>query len=87
MPIDGNIAVQPDSTGKKVDTSELTRADGVTVVERQRMVNADDTNTSAAGLAEVRDRKVQVGSLELRLLHSIDDSLKQIAFLLEATLR
>ncbi len=51
MPIDGNIAVQPDSTGKKVDTSELTRADGVTVVERQRMVNADDTNA----LAVVKD--------------------------------
>lgn len=83
---DGVVQVLPDSTGKKVDTSELTRSDA-TVVERQRLVTADDSNTSAAGLAEVRDKKIQVGSLELRLLHSIDDSLKQIAFLLEASLK
>ena len=37
------VIVQPDSTGKKVDVTELTRDSGV-VVERQRMVLASDSN-------------------------------------------
>lgn len=46
---DGLVQVAPDSTGKKVDTSELTV--GANTVERQRVVLADSSN--AAGLAVV----------------------------------
>lgn len=46
---DGIVQVPVDSTGKKIDTSELTV--GSNTVERQRMVIADPTD--AAGLADV----------------------------------
>jgi len=46
---DGYVGVAPDGTGKKVDSSELTV--GTNVVERQRIVHADDTNP--LGLAKV----------------------------------
>lgn len=46
---DGIIQVAPDSTGKKVDTSELTV--NAQTVERQRIVLAD--NSDAAGVAHV----------------------------------
>jgi hypothetical protein len=48
---DGIVIVQPDSTGKKIDTSELTV--GPNTVERQRTVIADDS--TAAALAKVRN--------------------------------
>ena len=48
---DGLVQVGPDSTGKKVDTSELTV--GANTVERQRIVMADPT--TAAALATVRN--------------------------------
>ena len=38
---DGVVQVPADSTGKKIDTSEVTRNDGTTVVERQRVVATD----------------------------------------------
>lgn len=38
---DGSVQLPLEGTGKKVDNSELTRAD-LTVVERQRIVVADD---------------------------------------------
>jgi hypothetical protein len=47
---DGVVVVQPDSSGKKIDTSELTV--GANTVERQRMVLADPTN--ATSLAAVK---------------------------------
>jgi hypothetical protein len=40
---DGYTQVAPDSTGDKIDTSELTRADA-TVVNRQRVVIGDDVD-------------------------------------------
>lgn len=46
---DGVVQVPPDSSGKKVDTSELTVS--AQTVERQRVVLAD--NTAASGLAAV----------------------------------
>jgi hypothetical protein len=46
---DGIVQIQPDSTGKKVDVSELTV--GSNTVERQRLVLADDAD--ALGLAHV----------------------------------
>jgi hypothetical protein len=48
---DGTVQVAPDSTGKKVDTSELTV--GANTVERQRIVIADDA--TAAALAAVKN--------------------------------
>jgi hypothetical protein len=42
---DGTVQVPPDSSGKKIDTAELTRPD-TTVVERQRVVIADNTDPS-----------------------------------------
>jgi hypothetical protein len=53
---DGIVQVAPDSTGKKVDTSELTVS--AQTVERQRIVVADDT--AAAGVGKVQN--VQPGS-------------------------
>lgn len=44
---DGLVQVPPDSTGKKVDTSELTV--GANTVERQRIVVADSTTAAALG--------------------------------------
>src|SRR4051794_18707750 len=52
----GIVQVAPDSTGKKVDTSELTVS--AQTVERQRIVVADDT--AAAGVGKVQN--VQPGS-------------------------
>lgn len=49
---DGIIQVPPDSTGKKVDTSEVTRQDGV-VVQRQRMIMADDETGTNSLLHEL----------------------------------
>lgn len=46
---DGSVALAPDGTGKKVDTSELTRASDAAVVERQRMVLADDQYSANLG--------------------------------------
>lgn len=47
---DGIVQVAPDSTGKKIDSSELTV--GPNTVERQRVVLADDS--AAGGLAAVK---------------------------------
>ncbi len=73
---DGKVTVPPDSSGKNIDTSELTRADG-TVVERQRVVIGDPTDPtkfvdlSGAGLAVAVNFDEVVGQL------------KRIALLLE----
>jgi hypothetical protein len=40
---DGYVQVAPDSTGKKIDNTELIRADGTTI-ERQRVVIGSDEN-------------------------------------------
>lgn len=40
---DDYVQVQPDSTGAKVDTTQLTREDG-TIIERQRVVIGSDEN-------------------------------------------
>jgi hypothetical protein len=82
---DGVIQVPVDSTGKKIDTSEITRTDSAaTVVERQRMVIGDDS--SPAAMAEVRDQKLQTEDAQLGVLNSIDEKLGRIVFLLEAAL-
>lgn len=53
---DGYVQVAPDSTGKKIDNAELTRADK-TVVERQRVVLGSDENPSQqVSVAGEKDR-------------------------------
>lgn len=54
---DGYVQVAVDGAGKKVDNSELTRADG-TVVERQRIVIGDDVDPTLR--ARVQDGQVWV---------------------------
>lgn len=54
---DGIVQVPPDSTGKKIDTAELTRPDGA-IVERQRITIPDlvtvDSDLDRAILVELR---------------------------------
>lgn len=68
---DGQVQVLPDSTGKIIDTSELTRESG-TVVERQRIVLADpDDPTDTYSLDSVRqDRQFQ----EITMIEAIEVS-------------
>lgn len=71
---DGTVRVSPDSTGKIIDTSELTRPDA-TVVERQRMVIADPDRPEAllslsmlkqgALLGEIRDLLREIRDFQL----------------------
>lgn len=82
---DGRVQISPDSTGKNVDTSELTR-DDATVVERQRAVIADGGNIESGGLAEVRDKKLQVADRNTELLERVVDVLEEILFVLKGGL-
>ncbi len=76
MTTDSYVQVPPDSTGSKIDTSELTRSDG-TVVERQRIVISSPTDPdSFVGVSS--------GGLELAIkLDEVTGQLKRIARLLE----
>jgi hypothetical protein len=80
---DGVVQVAPDSTGAKIDQSEVTRDDG-TVVERQRVVISDDENprSQAALSGEAGRGSLDVGGAELGILRSIDTSLKVICVML-----
>jgi hypothetical protein len=40
---DGVVQLAPDGSGKKVDTSEIARPADSVLVERQRIINADNT--------------------------------------------
>jgi hypothetical protein len=64
--IDGKVQVAPDSTGKVIDNSELTRVDA-TVVERQRVNLSDpeDVNVHMSIRGEQQRSAAQVGSTEL----------------------
>jgi hypothetical protein len=65
---DGFVELQPDSTGKKVDTSELTRNDG-SLVERQRVVIGDDYNPnsflSIDSMVRVQRQLAELSTLEI----------------------
>ncbi len=80
---DGKVVVPPDSSGKAIDTSELTRSDGLgTVVERQRIVIGDPTDVNQfAGVTTSGALLVQVS--DQHLLGHILGELKRIAMLLE----
>lgn len=76
--VDGVVQVPPDSTGKKIDTSELTRNDG-TLVERQRVTLGDAMNESSLGSVGVDGRQsVLENFAHLHLLE-----LRRIARILE----
>ncbi len=74
---DAYVQVAADDVGKKIDTSELTRADG-TIVERQRIVLADGV---LGGLAKIDGD----GKLFVRLdeISDVVVQLKRIAMLLQ----
>lgn len=81
MSVDQSVKVQPDSTGKAIDTSEITRSDG-TLVERQRVVvsDPDDPNAHAVVNGEAGRGAAQVTSRdileELRGIRCALDELK-----------
>jgi len=87
MASDGYVQGAPDSTGKKVDTSEQTRDDG-TVVERQRVALADPLDLT--GLARVEGEigrgALAVSDRHLALLESIDDKLTLLVELIGGAL-
>ncbi len=74
---DAYVQVAADDVGKKIDTSELTRADG-TIVERQRIVLADGV---LGGLAKIDGD----GKLFIRLdeIQDVVIQLKRIVMLLQ----
>jgi len=80
---DGFVQVAPDGAGKKIDNAELTRDDG-TVVERQRIVLADDENPRAqVGVTgEAGDAKLEITGEHLKELHEINQTLRAILTLL-----
>ena len=49
----GNVQIAPDSTGKKIDTSELLV--GTNVVQRQRIVISDDSSADALAKVSAAD--------------------------------
>lgn len=82
---DGYIQVAADGSGKKVDNAEITRADG-TVVERQRVVQADNDDVgpmvtvggeAGRGEARAQDRSVR------DLLQDIHETLRRIEAVLQ----
>lgn len=50
---DGFVQVAPDSTGKKIDNTEVTRDDTAVVVERQRVEPRDDEDNVLSTAAVV----------------------------------
>lgn len=56
---DGYVQIQPESTGKKIDVAELTRADA-TIVERQRV--------EIPGTVQVDSDSLDLILVELRVL-------------------
>ena len=74
---DGKVVVPPDSSGKAIDTSELTRSDG-TVLERQRVSLGDPVNVlSMAGVNTAAELLVHFKPDRIVI------QLKRIAMLLE----
>jgi hypothetical protein len=82
---DGFVQVAPDSLGKKIDNAEVTRADG-TVIERQRIVQADAGDPDAASVGVEGEPGQGVTSGEravISLLRSIDQQLHELLFLVK----
>src|SRR5438093_119856 len=92
---DSYVQVAPDSTGKKLDTSQLTQDSG-DVVQRQRASIADDTNVNAHakvvntspestdfGLA-VRIIADKLGGTQAPILEVLQEILQELILLREA---
>ena len=77
MPNDGFVQVAPDSTGKKLDTSEVTTSQGV--VERERVVIADDANAQA--VAPVQATRPSEGTYGLPVRAVPDEADTQVVLL------
>lgn len=90
---DGYVGVAADGAGKKVDNTALTlpsgtvvlNADGSTstlasdtVVYRQRIVLGDSTLLGEAGVAEVRNHKLQTEDRGLQVMEAILARLESI---------
>lgn len=76
---DSFVQVAPDSTGKKVDTSQL--VDGANTVERQRVVLGDDTDVNSLARVTSDGELVVEGSaiaMMLMLLAEIRDKLPRL---------
>jgi hypothetical protein len=68
---DGTIRVPTDGSGKRVDTTEITRPD-LTVVERQRVVIGDDDSSLGrieGLLVEIREELRELRFALLDALH------------------
>lgn len=66
--VDGFVQVAPDSTGKKIDNTEVTRTDAAgTVVERQRVEPRDDEDNVLSTAAIVDELKNIGEKLDLLL--------------------
>lgn len=64
------VQVAPDSTGKKIDNSELTRDDG-TVVERQRVNISDPEDPNAHTAVHGEAQRGVIGARDEDLLGAI----------------
>lgn len=85
---DSYVQIDPDGSGKKIDTVEATRSDDVDI-ERQRLAIGDESDPAAtvrvsgeSGRGEARMTDIAV----LSKLGEIHDTLNQIASLLAAIL-
>lgn len=67
MADDGSIQVPPDSTGSKVDTSEIAREVTQEIVQRQRMEAYDDDGNAISSVAIVEQLK-ETNQLLLQLI-------------------
>lgn len=67
---DGYVQVAPDSTGKKIDNSELTRADG-TVVERQRVVLGDDLDPKQQSIVLDGALRISQSLVDRRIMEAL----------------
>lgn len=67
---DGHVQVAPDSTGKKVDNTEVTRADG-TVVERQRIDIGDESDLPKVQTRLLHEILLELQRLRLALLDAL----------------
>jgi hypothetical protein len=67
---DGYIQVAPDSTGKKMETSAITLADGTTV-HRERVSLGDDDNIQQTQTRLLHEILLELQQLRLRLLDAL----------------
>ncbi len=67
---DGFVQVAPDSTGARIETTEITRADG-TIVDRQRITVGDDDDIQQQTNRLLHQILIELQQLRLRLLDAL----------------